>query len=72
MRALLALAVAAAAFAAPAAQAACYGPNALNACVSYGCTGHPCVLDPTSAQVTVNCNHPTPPNVCALLSPRTR
>lgn len=66
-RLLLATAIVAASFAVPAADAACYGPNALNACVTTGCSGHPCMLDPLKTQTQVNCNHPTPAGVCALL-----
>lgn len=68
-RLLLATAILAASFAVPAANAQCYGPNALNVCVTTGCSGHPCVIDPLKTQTEVNCNHPTPPRVCALLGP---
>lgn len=68
-RLLLATAILAASFAVPAANAVCQGSNALNACVTFGCSGHPCVIDPLKTQAEVNCNHPTPPAVCALLAP---
>lgn len=66
-RLLIATALVAASFGVPAANADCYGPYALNACVTTGCSGHPCVIDPLKTQIVVSCNHPTPPPVCALL-----
>jgi hypothetical protein len=65
-RTLLLLAVAGAAFAAaPAAQAGpCAGPAYFQTCVSYGCTGDPCRIDPTTITVTQTCEHPLPASVC--------
>jgi hypothetical protein len=64
-RTLLLLAVAGA-FAAPAAHAAtCAGPAYYRTCVSYGCTGDPCRIDPTTVQVTQTCEHPLPAAVCS-------
>ncbi|HWL37783.1 MAG TPA: hypothetical protein VNQ77_16465 [Frankiaceae bacterium] len=66
-RLLIATALVAASFGVPAANAVCEGPNAFNVCVTTGCSGHPCVIDPLKTQIQINCNHPTPPPVCALL-----
>lgn len=57
-RLLLVTAIAAASFAAPAANAdTCVGDYA-KACVTYSCSGHPCTLDPKTIGVELTCRHP--------------
>lgn len=69
MRRLLALLLVAAALgvAAPA-HATCEGVHAAGACVSYGCTGDPCRIDPKTVTVTTYCQYPAPAVVCTLIA----